>query len=113
MTRLEDFSPSLFLCPHFLSSLRAAAGFYREVKLEYRTLKEKMKEFNKKEAKFYGNMFAKLAKSGSPESNVSLLCLCFTKNLVYASKLDLWFVWCFWIGFFYWSCILAFAESSS
>ncbi|KAG5406565.1 hypothetical protein IGI04_012684 [Brassica rapa subsp. trilocularis] len=33
----------------------------REVKVEQRRLKEKMKEFNKKEAKFYGNMFAKLS----------------------------------------------------
>ncbi|CAN7126854.1 unnamed protein product [Brassica rapa subsp. narinosa] len=32
----------------------------REVKVEQRRLKEKMKEFNKKEAKFYGNMFAKV-----------------------------------------------------
>ncbi|MBH0219687.1 tetratricopeptide repeat protein, partial [Listeria monocytogenes] len=30
----------------------------RDVKLEYKTLKEKMKEYNKKDAKFYGNMFA-------------------------------------------------------
>ena len=35
----------------------------REVKVEQRRLKEKMKEFNKKEAKFYGNMFAKLSVS--------------------------------------------------
>ncbi|KAM1764689.1 hypothetical protein ACFX11_003913 [Malus domestica] len=41
----------------------------RDVKLEYKTLKEKMKEYNKKEAKFYGNMFAKLTKSDSPDSN--------------------------------------------
>ncbi|KAI8574213.1 hypothetical protein RHMOL_Rhmol01G0337300 [Rhododendron molle] len=41
----------------------------REVKLEYKTLKEKMKEFNKKEAKFYGNMFAKLNKLESVETN--------------------------------------------
>uniref|UniRef100_A0A6N2KF45 peptidylprolyl isomerase n=1 Tax=Salix viminalis TaxID=40686 RepID=A0A6N2KF45_SALVM len=41
----------------------------RDVKLEYKTLKEKMKEFNKKEAKFYGNMFAKMSKLGSLESN--------------------------------------------
>ncbi|KAG9149352.1 hypothetical protein Leryth_003322 [Lithospermum erythrorhizon] len=34
----------------------------RDVKLEYKTLKQKMKEFNKKDAKFYGNMFAKLNK---------------------------------------------------
>lgn len=31
--------------------------------MEQRRLKEKMKEFNKKEAKFYGNMFAKLSVS--------------------------------------------------
>ncbi|CAN6554292.1 unnamed protein product [Malus baccata var. baccata] len=41
----------------------------RDVKLEYKTLKEKMKEHNKKEAKFYGNMFAKLTKSDSPDTN--------------------------------------------
>lgn len=42
----------------------------REVKLEYKTLKEKVKEFNKKDAKFYGNMFAKLNKTGggAPEA---------------------------------------------
>ncbi|KAG0498481.1 hypothetical protein HPP92_003172 [Vanilla planifolia] len=34
----------------------------RDVKLEYKTLKEKIKEYNKKDAKFYGNMFAKLSK---------------------------------------------------
>ncbi|KAJ1441666.1 Tetratricopeptide-like helical domain superfamily [Sesbania bispinosa] len=36
----------------------------RDVKLEYKTLKEKVKEYNKKEAKFYGNMF-KFTKTGS------------------------------------------------
>ncbi|KAH6765817.1 rotamase FKBP 1 [Perilla frutescens var. hirtella] len=35
----------------------------REVKLVYKTLKEKVKEYNKKDAKFYGNMFAKLNKA--------------------------------------------------
>ncbi|KAG8371693.1 hypothetical protein BUALT_Bualt13G0114800 [Buddleja alternifolia] len=34
----------------------------REVKLGYKALKEKIKEYNKKDAKFYGNMFAKLNK---------------------------------------------------
>jgi FK506-binding protein 4/5 len=34
----------------------------RDVKLEYKTLKEKIKEFNKKDAKFYSNMFAKMTK---------------------------------------------------
>ncbi|XP_076888134.1 peptidyl-prolyl cis-trans isomerase FKBP62-like isoform X1 [Bidens hawaiensis] len=33
----------------------------RDVKLEYKVLKEKMREYNKKDAKFYGNMFAKLS----------------------------------------------------
>ncbi|XAR60924.1 Peptidylprolyl isomerase [Bertholletia excelsa] len=41
----------------------------RDVKLEYKTLKEKVKEYNKKEAKFYGNMFAKLNKLETAESN--------------------------------------------
>ncbi|KAG6785389.1 hypothetical protein POTOM_011119 [Populus tomentosa] len=44
----------------------------RDVKLEHKALKEKMKEYNKKEAKFYGNMFAKMSKLGSLESNVSM-----------------------------------------
>ncbi|KAG2580128.1 70 kDa peptidyl-prolyl isomerase-like [Panicum virgatum] len=34
----------------------------RDVKLEYRALKEKIKEYNKKDAKFYSNMFAKMTK---------------------------------------------------
>ncbi|XP_052186313.1 peptidyl-prolyl cis-trans isomerase FKBP62-like [Diospyros lotus] len=33
----------------------------RDVKLEHKILKEKMKEYNKKDAKFYGNMFAKMS----------------------------------------------------
>lgn len=41
----------------------------RDVKLEYKTLKEKMREFNKKEAKFYGNMFAKLNKLEPVDAN--------------------------------------------
>lgn len=40
----------------------------RDVKLEYKTLKEKIKEYNKKEAKFYGNMFAKMSKLEQLES---------------------------------------------
>lgn len=43
----------------------------RDVKLEYRTLKEKMKEYNKREAKFYGNMFAKMSKLEQMESDKS------------------------------------------
>ena len=33
---------------------------YREVKMEYKKLKEKVKEYNKKDAKFYSNMLAKM-----------------------------------------------------
>ncbi|KAL5546869.1 hypothetical protein UlMin_006556 [Ulmus minor] len=41
----------------------------KDVKLEYKKLKEKLKEYNKKEAKFYGNMFAKMSKLDTHESN--------------------------------------------
>lgn len=41
----------------------------RDVKLEYKVLKEKVKEFNKKDAKFYGNMFSKLNKVEIYETN--------------------------------------------
>nr|CAB3484222.1 unnamed protein product [Digitaria exilis] len=34
----------------------------RDVKLVYKTLKEKMREYNRRDAKFYGNMFAKWRK---------------------------------------------------
>ncbi|XP_059298484.1 peptidyl-prolyl cis-trans isomerase FKBP62-like [Lycium ferocissimum] len=34
----------------------------RDVKLEYKVLKEKIKEYNKKDAQFYGNIFAKMNK---------------------------------------------------
>ncbi|XVF21316.1 hypothetical protein REPUB_Repub12eG0080600 [Reevesia pubescens] len=43
----------------------------REVKLEYKVLKEKIKEYNKKEAKLYGNMFAKMNKMESVDSSKS------------------------------------------
>ncbi|KAK6141862.1 hypothetical protein DH2020_024397 [Rehmannia glutinosa] len=45
----------------------------RDVKLEYKALKEKVKEFNKKDAKFYGNMFAKLNKLQPFDSNRYIL----------------------------------------
>lgn len=44
----------------------------RDVKLEYKALKEKVKEINKKDAKFYGNMFAKLNKQDAANSAVSV-----------------------------------------
>ncbi|CAL9177526.1 unnamed protein product [Musa hybrid cultivar] len=47
----------------------------RDVKLEYKTLKEKMKEYNKKDAKFYSNIFAKMSKLEPTEASVSTLYL--------------------------------------
>ncbi|GAU46287.1 hypothetical protein TSUD_175040, partial [Trifolium subterraneum] len=44
----------------------------REVKLEYRNLKEKVKEYNKKQAKFYGNMFS-LTKNQRYRRNLRVL----------------------------------------
>ncbi|XP_051203066.1 70 kDa peptidyl-prolyl isomerase [Lolium perenne] len=40
----------------------------RDVKLTYKTLKEKIKEINKKDAKFYSNMFSKMTKPSGEES---------------------------------------------
>ncbi|MQL70377.1 hypothetical protein Taro_002706 [Colocasia esculenta] len=47
----------------------------RDVKLEYKTLKDKVKEYNKKDAKFYGSMFAKMSKLDQPEANSSSVIL--------------------------------------
>ncbi|KAF9610085.1 hypothetical protein IFM89_019925 [Coptis chinensis] len=41
----------------------------RDVKLEYKVLKEKMKEYNKKDAQFYGNIFAKMSKLETLDTN--------------------------------------------
>ncbi|XP_044961950.1 70 kDa peptidyl-prolyl isomerase isoform X2 [Hordeum vulgare subsp. vulgare] len=40
----------------------------RDVKLTYKTLKEKIKEINKKDAKFYSNMFSKMTRPSAEES---------------------------------------------
>jgi FK506-binding protein 4/5 len=39
----------------------------KDVKLEYKRLKQKLAEQNKKEAKLYGNMFARLSKMDAAE----------------------------------------------
>ncbi|WOL14423.1 hypothetical protein Cni_G23203 [Canna indica] len=41
----------------------------RDVKMEYKILKEKIKEYNKRDAKFYGNIFAKLNKLEQMDGN--------------------------------------------
>ncbi|KAJ0034296.1 hypothetical protein Pint_25548 [Pistacia integerrima] len=40
----------------------------RDVKLEYKLLKEKVREYNKKDAQFYGNIFAKMIKLDQSKS---------------------------------------------
>ncbi|KAK4585610.1 hypothetical protein RGQ29_023031 [Quercus rubra] len=40
----------------------------RDVKLEYKILKEKVREYNKKDAQFYGSIFAKMNKLEQPRS---------------------------------------------
>ena len=35
----------------------------RDVKMEYKILKEKIREYNKKDAQFYSNIFAKMHKN--------------------------------------------------
>lgn len=40
------------------------------MKLVYKTLKEKMREYNRRDAKFYGNMFAKWRKLEHMDSKV-------------------------------------------
>lgn len=42
----------------------------RDVKLEYKHLKQKVREYNKKDAKFYSNIFARLNKLEQMEANV-------------------------------------------
>ena len=41
------------------------------MKLVYKTLKEKMREYNRRDAKFYGNMFAKWRKLEHMDTKVS------------------------------------------
>lgn len=44
----------------FLFVLTLLDDIIRDVKMEYKILKQKVREFNKKDAQFYGSMFAKL-----------------------------------------------------
>eukprot|EP00258_Populus_trichocarpa_P016603 XP_006375512.2 peptidyl-prolyl cis-trans isomerase FKBP62 isoform X1 [Populus trichocarpa] len=68
----------------------------RDVKLEYKILKDKVREYNKKEAQFYSNIFAKMNKLEQTNSTVNrqnpnlfksvvmvTLCLLLTVFLVY------------------------------
>ncbi|KAL5232564.1 hypothetical protein ABZP36_031340 [Zizania latifolia] len=43
----------------------------RDVKLTYKNLKEKVKEYNKKDAKFYSNMFSKMTKQPAEDTKAA------------------------------------------
>lgn len=43
----------------------------RDVKLGYKFLKDKVKEYNRKDAQFYGNIIAKMSKLEQAKSVVS------------------------------------------
>jgi hypothetical protein len=45
----------------------------RDVKMGYRRLKETVKEYKRRDAKFYGNMISKLSKVEDTEGNVCSL----------------------------------------
>lgn len=45
--------------------------FFRDVKMGYRRLKETVKQYNRKEAKFYGNIIDKLGKLEDTDADVS------------------------------------------
>lgn len=55
----------------------------RDVKLEYKFLKEKVKEYNKKDAQFYSNIFAKMNKMEQSKSAVSWNCLCLKCSFIF------------------------------
>lgn len=50
----------LVLCLFFPAACVLTSGFSREVKIEYKKLKEKVKEYNKKDAKLYSKMLGKI-----------------------------------------------------
>uniref|UniRef100_A0A6V7QY20 peptidylprolyl isomerase n=1 Tax=Ananas comosus var. bracteatus TaxID=296719 RepID=A0A6V7QY20_ANACO len=64
--KLKDYKQAEKLCTKVLE-----LDSRNDVKLEYKTLKEKVKEYNKKDAKFYGNMFAKMTKLEHIEASKS------------------------------------------
>ncbi|KAL5540767.1 hypothetical protein UlMin_044090 [Ulmus minor] len=60
--KLENYKQAENLCTKVLLEAQGknVKALYRRAQLEYKKL-EKLKEYNKKEAKFYGNMFAKMS----------------------------------------------------
>jgi hypothetical protein len=56
-----------------LIQVRYSFSFIRDVKMGYRRLKEKVKEYKRRDGKLYGNMISKLNKLEDTEDNVSSL----------------------------------------
>jgi len=56
-----------------LIQVRYSFSFIRDVKMGYRRLKEKVKEYKRRDAKLYGNMISKLSMLEDTEDNVSSL----------------------------------------
>jgi FK506-binding protein 4/5 len=53
-----------------LEQLRNNTIYLMNVQMGYRRLKEKVKEYNRRDAKLYGNMISKLSKLNSREGSV-------------------------------------------
>lgn len=62
----------------------------RDVQKEYRRLKEKVKEYNRRDAKFYGNIISKLSMEQTESEVSSLLPHCSATLCLY--YLDSWTV---------------------
>jgi len=64
----------MFLCRNFnlhVDTSNNSFSFIRDVKMGYRRLKEKVKEYKRRDAKLYGNMISKLSMLEDTEDNVS------------------------------------------
>ena len=51
---------------------RCCMDIIRDVKIEYKILKDKMREYNKKDAQFYGSIFAKMNKASAKQEAVPM-----------------------------------------
>ncbi|CAD6244552.1 unnamed protein product [Miscanthus lutarioriparius] len=72
--RLNYYKEAKELCTEVLESDSTnVKALYRDVKMGYRRLKEKVKEYKRRDAKLYGNMISKLSKLEDTEDNVSSL----------------------------------------
>lgn len=68
----------------------------RGVRMEYKLLKEKVREYNKKDVQFYGNIFAKINKLEQAKSAVSW------QRYKYQLVLLFWGFWCYLLNEHFW-----------